>query len=106
MCRAARATAARIDGAVHLVVAPQSLVGDRTCNGGTIVTAAQVTLADGVPAARMGDLHSCPIPFHGVTRIVTGSNKTLIEGQPAARQGDVAGCGAVIVTGSSKTMVE
>mgnify|MGYP001174001218 CR=1 FL=1 len=88
------------------MAAPQARLGDRTSHGGTIVTAAQGTLADGVPAARMGDLHSCPIPFHGVTRIVTGSTKTLIEDQPAARQGDVAGCGAVIVTGSSKTMVE
>ena len=88
------------------MAAPQARLGDISSHGGTIVTAAQGTLVDGVPAARMGDLHSCPIPFHGVTRIVSGSTKTLIEGQPAARQGDVVGCGAVIVTGSSKTMVE
>lgn len=88
------------------MTAPQARLGDISSHGGTVVSAAKRTLADGQPAARMGDLHSCPIPFHGVTRICTGSAKTLIEGRPAARMGDVAGCGAVIVSGSDKTMVE
>ena len=52
--------------------APQARLGDTSSHGGTIVTGAQRTLVDGKPAARMGDLHSCPIPFHGVTRIARG----------------------------------
>jgi len=86
--------------------APQARLGDSSSHGGTIVSAAERTLVDGTPAARMGDLHSCPIPFHGVTQIVQGASKTLIEGQPAARMGDAVGCGAVIVTGSETTLVE
>lgn len=65
-----------------------------------IITGAMRTVVNGRPAARMGDLHSCPLPFHGITPIVTGSPDTMTEGQPNARIGDMAACGAVIVTGS------
>ncbi len=74
-------------------------MGDMTSHGGVIVTGAMRTTINGKPAARMGDFHSCPIPFHGVTPIVTGSPDSLTEGRPDARVGDFAGCGAMIVTG-------
>lgn len=85
---------------------PQARLGDVSSHGGVIVTAAQRTTLNGRPVARMCDLHACPIPFHGVTRIVSGASKTLVEGRPAARVGDVTGCGAVIVSGSDNTLVE
>ncbi|MBV1711332.1 MAG: PAAR domain-containing protein, partial [Desulfomicrobium sp.] len=53
---------------------------------------------------RMGDLHVCPIPGHGVTPIVTGSFDTITEGLPNARIGDITACGAIIVTGSPDTI--
>jgi len=61
------------------------------------------TSVNGRPAARLGDLHACPIPGHGLTPIVTGSMDTFTEGLPNARMGDLAACGAVIVTGSPNT---
>ena len=79
---------------------PQARLGDVTNHGGVIITGANRTTVNGKPAARMGDLHVCPLPFHGVTPIVTGSPDTITEGKPNARIGDMAGCGAVIVTGS------
>ena len=88
------------------MAAPQARLGYSSSHGGTIVSAAARTLVDGIPAARMGDLHSCPVPFHGMTQIVQGAGKTLIEGRPAARMGNITGCGAVIVTGSGTTRVE
>jgi len=72
-------------------------------HGGVIITAAIRTVVNGRPLARMGDLHACPIPGHGVTPIVTGSLDTITEGMPNARIGDVTACGAVIVTGSLDT---
>jgi uncharacterized Zn-binding protein involved in type VI secretion len=65
-----------------------------------IVTGALRTMVNGKPSARMGDLHACPIPGHGVTPIVTGSLDTATAGMPDARIGDITACGAVIVTGS------
>jgi len=82
---------------------PQARLGDISSHGGVIITSAVRTLVNGIPGARMGDLHVCPIPGHGVTPIVTGSLDTLTEGLPNARIGDVTACGAVIVTGSLDT---
>jgi uncharacterized Zn-binding protein involved in type VI secretion len=69
-----------------------------------IITGAMRTVVNGMPVARMGDLHTCPIPGHGVTPIVTGSLDTITEGMPNARIGDVTACGAVIATGSLDTL--
>lgn len=82
---------------------PQARLGDISSHGGMIITGAIRTMVNGRPVARMGDLHVCPIPGHGVTPIITGSMDTITEGKPNARMGDIAGCGAMIVTGSFNT---
>ena len=53
-------------------------------------------LIGGQPAARMGDMHACPM-FNGPVPhvggpITKGSATVLIGGQPAARVGDMATC--------------
>jgi uncharacterized Zn-binding protein involved in type VI secretion len=57
-----------------------------------------------MPAAVLGDLHSCAMPPlagpHPTTPIVLGSATVLIGGRPAARMGDTVGCGAPIIMGS------
>lgn len=82
----------------------QAKLGDVTSHGGVIITGAAKTLVEGAPAARMGDMHACPIYGHMVTPIVTGSAKTTIEGMPAARSGDMTACGAVIIGSALKTI--
>ena len=81
----------------------QTRLGDMTSHGGVIITGASRTFVNGRPLARLGDLHACPIPGHGVNPIVSGSPDTITEGRPNARIGDVTACGAVIVTGSPDT---
>ena len=83
---------------------PQARLGDVSSHGGVIITSAVRTMVNGIPVARMGDLHVCPIPGHGVTPIVTGSMTTITEGSPNARIGDITACGAVIVVGSPNTI--
>ncbi len=83
---------------------PVARLGDPSNHGGVIISSASRTMANGILVARMGDLHSCPLPGHGVTPIVTGSGKTLVEGRPIARVGDSTGCGAVIASGSQNTL--
>ena len=60
-------------------------------------------LIGGLPAAVVGDTHTCSMPPtagpHPPTPIVKGSVTVLIGGRPAARLGDLAGCGAPIVFG-------
>jgi uncharacterized Zn-binding protein involved in type VI secretion len=79
---------------------PQARLGDTSSHGGTIISGSVTAFANGKPVARMGDMHVCPIPGHGVTPIVGGSMNTATDGRPNARFGDIAGCGAVIVSGS------
>ena len=78
-------------------------LGDSSSHGGTIITSASKTYDNGILVARVGDLHSCPIPGHGVTAITSGSGHFVCEGQIVAVVGSVCGCGAVISSGSGDT---
>ena len=66
-------------------------------------------LINGLPAARMGDMHACALPPlagpHPPSTIAGGSGTVLIASQPAARMGDLTGCGAIIVSGSANVIV-
>jgi uncharacterized Zn-binding protein involved in type VI secretion len=65
-------------------------------------------LIGGLPAATMGDLHTCSFPppaVHPPTPLVVGSTTVLIGGKPAARVGDLAGCGAPIILGAPTVLV-
>jgi uncharacterized Zn-binding protein involved in type VI secretion len=71
-----------------------------TAHGGTIVVGCPTVLIGGQPAARVGDMHACPmvtpglppIPHVGGPILPPGSVTVFIGGQPAARQGDMAIC--------------
>lgn len=76
-------------------------LGDTSSHGGTIITCAAVTRVEGQLVARVTDLHSCPIPGHGITPIVNGSGNFKTEGQITAVYGSQAGCGAIIMPSST-----
>ncbi len=76
-------------------------LGDSSSHGGSIITCSAVTKTEGVLTARVGDLHTCPIPGHGVTKIVNGSGNFKTEGKITAVYGSRAGCGAVITPSST-----
>ena len=77
--------------------APAARVGDMTAHGGVIIPPGCPTvLIGGQPAARIGDMHTCPmvtgvVPHVGGP-ITMGSATVLIGNQPAARVGDIATC--------------
>jgi uncharacterized Zn-binding protein involved in type VI secretion len=85
--------------------APAARVGDATAHGGVISPPGCPTvLIGGMPAARMGDMHTCPMVGpppppppgpptpHVGGPITMGSATVLIGNQPAARVGDMATC--------------
>lgn len=76
-------------------------LGDGSSHGGVIISSASVTKTEGVLTARVGDLHSCPIPGHGITPIVNGSGNFKCESAITAVSGSICGCGAVIIAGST-----
>jgi len=78
---------------------PAARVGDSTAHGGVIAVGCPTVLIGGMPAARMGDMHTCPMATPGTPPIphvggpiTLGSATVLIGGMPAARMGDMATC--------------
>jgi uncharacterized Zn-binding protein involved in type VI secretion len=72
-------------------------MGDPTAHGGSIVLGCMTVLIGGQPAARVGDMHACPmvtgvVPHVGGPILPPGSPTVLIGGLPAARATDQATC--------------
>ena len=78
---------------------PAARMGDSTAHGGVIAVGCPTVLIGGMPAARMGDMHTCPMATPGTPPIphvggpiTLGSATVLIGSMPAARMGDMATC--------------
>ncbi|MFG1603688.1 PAAR domain-containing protein [Actinoplanes sp. NPDC049265] len=88
---------------------PAARVADMTPHPGVITGPGVPTvLIGGMPAAVVGDLHTCsfPQPPHPPTPIIPpGSLTVLIGGKPAARVGDKSGCGAPILPPGCPTVL-
>lgn len=79
-------------------------LGDSSTHGGTVTSVSTVnTKIEGALMARVGDLHTCPIPGHGITQIVNGAGPVMCEGGIVAVEGSVCGCGAVLIPSSLKS---
>lgn len=62
----------------------------------------------GQPAARLTDLHVCPLPTHGGGPVLLGTDTVLIGGLPAATLGSVCTCAGppdTIVQGSFSVLI-
>lgn len=79
---------------------PAARMGDSTAHGGTIVAGFPTVLIGGQPAARLTDMHACPmqtpgvppIPHVGGPIVGPGMPTVLIGGLPAAVMGDACVC--------------
>jgi uncharacterized Zn-binding protein involved in type VI secretion len=84
-------------------------MGDPTAHPGVITGPGVPTvLIGGMPAAVVGDLHTCSMPStppHPPTPFAMGSTTVLISGRPALRVGDMSGCGAPIIMGAPTVMI-
>ncbi len=90
-------------------------MGDPTAHGGIIIEGYPAVLIEGKPAARIGDMHTCPQVIPGMPPIphvggpiITGSRTVFIGGKPAARVGDTATCQVsvdIIIKGSNTVLI-
>lgn len=76
---------------------PAARMGDQTAHGGVIVLGMPTVLIGGLPAARVSDMHTCPlvtglVPHVGGPVLPPGGMTVLIGGLPAARVGDMLLC--------------
>ena len=75
-----------------------AVLGDPSNHGGTLIDTNQsnrLVLQD-TPVCVDGCLHSCPIPYHGVTPVTAITVNTFCEGKLVVTTGAIAGCGAII----------
>lgn len=75
---------------------PAARIGDLTAHGGVITLGEPTVLIGGMPAARVGDMHTCPMcdgpKPHVGGPITMGCFVVLIGNRPAARVGDMVTC--------------
>jgi uncharacterized Zn-binding protein involved in type VI secretion len=79
---------------------PAARQGDMTAHGGAITIGCPTVLIGGLPAARLGDMHTCPmatpgtppIPHVGGPVSMSSAPTVLIGGTPAACVGDMLVC--------------
>lgn len=78
--------------------------GDAGSHGGVITTGSPNYFAEGAEVARIGDIYDCP--EHGANAIAQGSTKHLANGAGVVRHGDLASCGASMISGATKTVID
>jgi len=92
---------------------PAARIGDMTVHGGVITVGCPQVLIGGMPAARVTDMHTCPM-VNGVVPHVGGpvlppcSMGVVIAGVPAARMTDQATCTGppdIIAMGDFTTLI-
>jgi len=83
---------------------------DLTAHPGFISATAGTTVRiNQLPAATVGDVHTCVLPPlagpHPPNTITTGSSTVRISKRAAARQSDLTACGAPITTGAPNVTI-
>ncbi|MBN3813981.1 PAAR domain-containing protein [Paraburkholderia sp. Ac-20347] len=73
---------------------PAATLGALTTHGGAVVTTVPCVTIGGIPAARVGDMMTCPM--HGPAVITRGGMGT-IDGRRIAHHGSSTSCGATLV---------
>lgn len=78
---------------------PAARMGDQTAHGGVITKGEPTVMIGGMPAARVGDMHTCPMQTPGTPPIphvggpiTLGSPTVMIANMMAARVGDMCTC--------------
>lgn len=76
---------------------PAARMGDQTAHGGVIVGGFPTVLIGGKPAARVSDMHTCPMsdgpkPHVGGPILPSGAVLVMIGGLPAATVGNMCTC--------------
>jgi uncharacterized Zn-binding protein involved in type VI secretion len=84
---------------------------DTSIHGGkiTLVIPSNKVLIEGVFAATVDALHTCPIPppphAPAVSKFVSGRPRILIQGRPALSVADSCGCTAISIPGAGSKKV-
>lgn len=81
------------------------VIGDKTTNGGEVISASSKYTINGKPAALVGDKVSCPIPGHGTNQIVEGSPSRTCGGLAVVVDGCKSQCGCQVISSVTNSTV-
>ncbi len=91
---------------------PAARISDMTMHGGMVSLGSPPILIGGMPAARIGDMHACPMVTvlvpHATGAIVLGAFNVLFSGMPQARMTDMCLCAgppSTVMLGSFNTLI-
>jgi uncharacterized Zn-binding protein involved in type VI secretion len=88
---------------------PAARLGDMTARGGVIATASEDVVIGGKPAARVADMHTCPMVDMGGPVLPAGSTTVRVNFRSAARLGDQCSCAGTgsldVITGGEYTVL-
>ena len=112
MPEAARGNATETVDTVHVAVGDANPNDGIACDAAPTTTSTNVcsskVFAEGIGVVRQGDAvtaHTFPGCSTHTPGLTSFSSKVTIEGKGAGRKGDSYGCGATIITGSSKVII-
>lgn len=81
------------------------LLGDKLTSGGSVISATSTVTVNGITAARLNDIVSCPILGHGVNRIVSGDPGFTSEGEQLAFDGALCECGCRVIASITESVL-
>ncbi|WP_318367410.1 PAAR domain-containing protein [Enterobacter sp.] len=81
------------------------LLGDKTTHGGVVISASSTMFVRGIKVALLGDMVSCPIPYHGVNAIIEGSSEWFSDGKPIVVNGCRSVCGCQVISSAPEASI-
>lgn len=79
-------------------------LGDMNTHGGSVITASSSVYFNGIQAALIGDLISCPL--HGVNKIVQGSETAFDDNVALVVNNCLCACGCRVISSHPENCIE
>lgn len=80
-------------------------LGDKTTHGVSVISASSTMFVQGKKVVLLGDMVSCPIPFHGINPIVEGSSEWFSDGKPIVVDGCHSLCGCQVISSAPEASI-
>ncbi|WP_428943820.1 PAAR domain-containing protein [Pantoea sp. FN060301] len=81
------------------------LLGDKLTSGGTVISATSTLKINGIVAARLNDIVTCPLEGHGVNRIVSSEPAFTSESVQLAFDGALCTCGCRVIASTTESIL-
>ncbi|MGV3344950.1 PAAR domain-containing protein [Enterobacteriaceae bacterium LUAb1] len=81
------------------------LLGDKLTSGGEVISATSTIKINGITAARLNDIVTCPLEGHGVNRIVSSAPDFTSESVQLAFDGALCACGCQVIASTTESLL-